>query len=208
MGLFSRAFAAVYDRVLRSSEEAGLAARRRDLLGDLQGSVLEIGAGTGANLQHYPTGVTRLALLEPEEPMAKRLRRRLATSGLDAEVRIGTAENIPFEDASFDHVVSTLVLCTVSDVNRTLSEIRRVLVPGGDLLLIEHVRSEDPKLARWQDRWNPIWKLVANGCNCNRDTAAALRNAGFSTAGLQTGRFPKSIPIAEPLISGTSEAGV
>src|SRR5687768_10929780 len=113
-----RVFAAIYDRMLRDTEEAGLRDHRRALLAGARGSVLEIGAGTGLNLDHYGPEVTELVLTEPEEPMAKRLRARL-TKG---EVVGAPADDLPFGDDSFDTVVSTLVLCTVPDQDRALSE--------------------------------------------------------------------------------------
>jgi ubiquinone/menaquinone biosynthesis C-methylase UbiE len=199
MSVIGRLFAAMYDRSLRSTEEAGLREHRRALLARARGRVLEIGAGTGLNLDHYGPGVDELVLTEPEEPMARRLRAR--ASG--REVVIAPAEDLPFGDASFDTVVCTLVLCTVADQARAIGEIRRVLRPEGQLLLLEHVRSEDPRLARWQDRVLPVWRVVGHGCHPNRDTAAALRSAGFA---LETGpwQLPKAPPIVRPVIEGVA----
>jgi ubiquinone/menaquinone biosynthesis C-methylase UbiE len=138
-------FAAVYDRLTAGAEAAGLSKRREELLAAARGRVLEIGAGTGANLAFYPAAVQSLTLAEPERPMVKRLARRVAGQTRIASIVDAPAEQLPFPDASFDTVVVTLVLCTVTDPARALGEIRRVLAPGGRLLFLEHVRSDDPQ---------------------------------------------------------------
>jgi ubiquinone/menaquinone biosynthesis C-methylase UbiE len=205
VSLWGRISAALYDPLSASSEKAGLGDRRRRLLEPVRGRVLEIGAGTGANLPYYGDAVEELVLVEPEEPMARRLERKLAGHDLPARIVHAPAELLPFEDASFDAVVSTLVLCTVSDQPRALAEIRRVLKPGGRLLFLEHVRSEDPKLARWQDRLNGFNRAVGNGCNCNRDTLAAIDLAGLEIADVERGRIPKAPPLVRPLVVGAAE---
>ena len=164
--------------------------------------MLEIGAGTGLNLEHYGPGVTELVLTEPEPPMAKKLRAKLT----EGEVVEAGADDLPFEDASFDTVVSTLVLCTVPDQPRAIAEIRRVLKPDGQLLFLEHVRSPDPKVARWQDRLLRPWRFCGHGCHCNRDTAAALASGGFQLD-LQAWRMPKAPPIVRPVIEGVATPG-
>src|SRR5688500_4186662 len=132
--------------MLAGTEDAGLRERRHDLLANASGRVLEIGAGTGLNLAHYPESVEEIVFTEPEDPMARRLRGKLAAAGRRNEVIAAPAENLPFADDSFDTVVGTLVLCTVHDPERALSEIGRVLRPGGQFLFLEHVRADDPKL--------------------------------------------------------------
>jgi ubiquinone/menaquinone biosynthesis C-methylase UbiE len=206
VSVYGRIFAGMYDRMLAAAEEAGLADQRAEVLAHARGRVLEIGAGTGLNLARYPaSGVEALVLAEPEEPMARRLRERLAAGGRRAEVVVAPAEELPFEDASFDTVVSTLVLCTVGDQPRALAELRRVLKPGGQLLFLEHVRSEDdPKRARWQDRLDPLWKRVGHGCRCNRRTLAGIEAAGFDVREVTEGRLPKAAPIVRPGIRGVA----
>jgi ubiquinone/menaquinone biosynthesis C-methylase UbiE len=206
MSVYGRIFAGMYDRMLAAAEEAGLSEQRAEVLAHARGRVLEIGAGTGLNLVHYPVqGVDELVLAEPEEPMARRLRERVAADRRDAEVVVAPAEELPFPDASFDTVVSTLVLCTVGDQPRALAELRRVLRPGGRLLFLEHVRAEDnPKRARWQDRLDPLWKHVGHGCRCNRRTLAGIEAAGFEVSEVTPGRLPKAAPIVRPAIRGVA----
>jgi ubiquinone/menaquinone biosynthesis C-methylase UbiE len=197
-----RLFAAVYDRMTAGSEEAGLADMRSRLLARASGATLELGAGTGSNLQHYPDAVTELVLSEPSEHMARKLRDKVATSPRQALVVVAPAERLPFEDDRFDTVVGTLMFCTADDAAASLSEAARVLKPGGQLLFLEHVRSDEPGLARWQDRLEGVWGYLAAGCHPNRDTLAAIEAAGFRIDDLERGRFPKAPPLVRPLISG------
>jgi ubiquinone/menaquinone biosynthesis C-methylase UbiE len=196
----------MYDRLMAGSEKAGLRSHREGLLSHARGDVLEIGGGTGANLQFYGDGVETLTLTEPEEPMARRLERKLRERSSDAVVRRAPAEELPFADDSFDVAVSTLVLCTVDDQPRALREVRRVLRPGGGLLFMEHVRSDEPRLARWQDRLNFVNNRLACGCNCNRATVDTIRAAGFEIAELQREKFPKAPPLVRPLVIGVAVA--
>jgi SAM-dependent methyltransferase len=205
MSLRGRFFASVYDWFTREAEEAGLRARRAQLLDHVNGRVLEIGAGTGANVPFYGPDVA-LTVAEPEEPMARRLAKRLGELRPQTEIVHAPAEQLPFADAQFDAVVSTLVLCTVADQPRALRELRRVLKPGGQLLFIEHVRSDDPKVARWQDRLNGLNGFIAYGCNCNRATLDAIRAAGFTIASLERSDFPKAPFFVRPLIVGVAES--
>jgi ubiquinone/menaquinone biosynthesis C-methylase UbiE len=199
---WGRVFAACYDRALRASEEAGLADRRAGLLAQAAGRTLEVGAGTGLNLAHYPAAVTELVLTEPDPLMARRLRARAAGSGRRPEVIEAPAERLPFPDGSFDTAVLTLVLCTVPDPRAALAELARVLRPGGRLLFLEHVRSDDPGLARWQDRLHRPWRWFGDGCNCNRDTLAAIQASPLDVEEVDRGELPKAVPIVRPLIVG------
>ena len=200
---WGRIFAATYDRMLAEQEEAGVRERRAELLAGARGRTLELGAGTGMNLEHYPDAVNELVLTEPFGPMARRLRRRVAASGRAAEVIEAGAERLPFGDASFDTVVSTLVLCTVEDAGAALAEGRRVRRPDGRLLVLEHVRSDDPGAARWQDRLERPWRFVAHGCHPNRDTVAAISGT-LTIDELERDRLPKAPPIVRPLVVGTA----
>jgi SAM-dependent methyltransferase len=197
-----RLFAALYDRLTADAEQAGLADLRAGVLADAQGATLELGAGTGANLRHYPAAVTELVLTEPSEHMARRLRDKVAESGRQAQVVVAPAEALPFADDRFDTVAATLVLCTADDPAASLREVARVLRPGGRLLFLEHVRADDAGLARWQDRLEGLWGYAAAGCHPNRDTLAAIEHAGFTVEGVERGRFPKAPPLVRPLVSG------
>jgi SAM-dependent methyltransferase len=194
--------ARIYDFVLALGERAGMAGRRRALVSRTSGAVLEIGAGTGLNLAYYPDELDRLVLCEPEPHMARRLERRAAQLTRRAEVVRATAETLPFEDETFDTVVSTLVLCTVTNPQATLNEIRRVLRPRGSLLFLEHVRSDERRLARWQDRFHRPWRAFAAGCNCNRQTLQRLRDRGYTVTLTDRGQWRRMPPIVRPLIAG------
>jgi ubiquinone/menaquinone biosynthesis C-methylase UbiE len=174
---------------------------RRLVLEQACGRVVEIGAGTGLNLAHYPPHVSDLVLLEPERAMRGRLERRLRRVGRRALVVDATAERLPFAGASVDTVVCTLVLCTVEVPESALAEIARVLRRGGQLLFIEHVRAESPALARWQDRLMGAWRRFACGCRCNQPTAELMRGCGF-----EVDARPRSWrampPVVRPLLAG------
>ena len=201
MSLWERVFAAGYDRFMASAERNDLGARRDALLAHARGRVLELGAGTGVNLDHYGPEVTELVLLEPADPMADRLERKVSASGVPARVIRAGAEQLPFEDGYFDAVVATLVLCTVTDPDRVLAEVQRVLAPGGRLLFLEHVRADDAKLARWQHRLNPIQKRVACGCHLDRPTQDLIAGR-FEMVELQRDRMRKAPPTHGQLAVG------
>ena len=202
-----RFFVATYDRITAGTEAAGLRDARRELLAEARGETLEVGAGTGLNLDHWPQAVDRLVLSEPDSRMAAKLREKLAgRTSPAAEIVVAPAESLPFPDNSFDTVALTLVLCTVRDLPAALREVDRVLRPGGRLLFLEHVRSEDPQLARWQDRLHGPWKFVGHGCNCNRDTLRALEESPLEVERVVPGELPKAPPIVRPLITGSARA--
>jgi SAM-dependent methyltransferase len=201
---WGRLFAAMYDRGLKGTEEAGLREMRRATLAEASGRTIDVGAGTGANLGLYPAAVSELILSEPDPHMAAKLQPKLAASGIAAEVVDAPAESLPFEDSSFDTVVFTLVLCTVPDPEAALAEAARILKPGGRLLFVEHVRADDPGLARWQDRLERPWRFLADGCHCNRDTVAAIEASPLSLEHVEHDRLPKAPPLVRPLIRGSA----
>ena len=203
MGLRSRFFALTYDRQLAKVERAGLGELRHRLVETASGRVLEIGTGTGANLDHYGPAVESLTLTEPEQPMLRRLEPHVRERAPHATVLRAPAEDLPFDDGSFDTVVSTLVLCGVSDQPRALREVRRVLRPGGRLIFVEHVRSDDPKLARWQDRMNGLNRFMAC-CECNRPTLDSMKEAGFRIDEVEHSKLQKVPRFVRPLIAGTA----
>ena len=203
MSLRGSLLAMTYDRQIAKAEEAGLRALRQGLLPAVGGHVLEIGGGTGANLPYYGPAVESLTITEPEPAMVRRLDRRARDQAPTARVLRAPAEDLPFEDGTFDVAVSTLVLCGVDDQPRALRQLRRVLRPGGQLLFIEHVRSEDARLARRQDRVNWLNRVVVC-CDCNRPTLDSIRKAGFEVATLENTVLPKVPPFIRPLIVGTA----
>jgi ubiquinone/menaquinone biosynthesis C-methylase UbiE len=205
MSIWGSIFAAGYDRFMSASEKATLRTHRETLIPRATGRVLEIGGGTGANLPFY-TGVETLTVTEPEKPMVRRLERRLRDISPGSLLVRAPAEELPFEDGTFDSAVSTLVLCTVDDQRRAVRELRRVLKSGGQLLFIEHVRADDPRVARWQDRLNGLQTRVAHGCNCNRPTVETIAAAGFEIISLEHDVLTKAPPIVRPLVVGIAQS--
>ncbi len=189
MGIYAeRLFPWLLDRALGDPR---IAARRQALVAQASGEVLEIGFGSGATLPFYDSAkVTRLTVVEPSEGMNRRAAARLAASPVPVRSLPGAGEALGFDAASFDTVVCCLTLCSVADPPRVLAEVRRVLRPGGRFLFLEHVASDDPRRRRWQDRLNPVQRVVAVGCNLNRDSAAMVRAAGF--------HLPPPVPQIEP----------
>jgi len=201
---WGRGFAALYDRAFKASEEAGLRDMRRQVLGEARGRVVELGAGTGLNFELYPRTVEELVLTEPDPHMAKQLRARVEESAPTASVVEAPAERLPLPDDSFDTAVATLVFCTIPDPGAALAELARVLRPGGRLLFLEHVRAEDHKLARWQDRLEKPWRFLGDGCHCNRDTVATIAASRLRLDEVEHGELPKAPPIARPLVRGSA----
>jgi ubiquinone/menaquinone biosynthesis C-methylase UbiE len=202
---WGRAWSAVYDRAIEATEEAGLREMRRELLSRARGRVLEVGAGTGLNLDLFPDeGIEQLILTEPDPHMTRQLRKKLEDGPRAVELIEAPAENLPFDDDTFDTAVVTLVLCTVPDQPAALKEIRRVLKPGGQFLFLEHVRSRNPSLAKWQDRLAGPWRFIGDGCHCNRDTVAAISAAGFELGEVDRPDLPKAPPIVRPMVVGSA----
>ena len=171
-------FAAAYDALMWPFERAAIGAWRRRLAARARGRVLEIGTGTGSQLRWYGAGLEVVAL-EPDPDMAARARRRVARAAAHVRIREGPAEALPFPDGSFDTAVATFCLCSVMDPAAALAELHRVLVPGGRLLAIEHVHLSWQPGRRLQSLAAPAWASVAGGCRLDRDTVAAVREAGF-----------------------------
>jgi ubiquinone/menaquinone biosynthesis C-methylase UbiE len=199
--MFMAFYAALYDRISSGSERAGLCEERRGLLAHAVGATIEIGAGTGLNLSHFPPAVTRLCLVEPDPNMRKRLRRRVGGRD-DVEVVDARAEALPFPDASFDTAVVTFTLCSVADPDAALAEVARVLRPGGRLLFLEHVRDTDPKIARKQE--HPAFLYSWIGCHPDRDTLAVISRAPFEVTAVRHGEVPKAPRVERPMIVGAA----
>src|SRR5688500_4121133 len=193
--------AAVYDRFMKVSEEACLGRWRADLLRDLSGEVLEVGAGTGSTLGLYPKAVTRLVMAEPDPHMRRKLLEKRGT----IEVSDAPAEKLPFDQASFDAVVCSLVLCSVRDQAAALAEIARVLRPGGRLLFLEPVAADGkPERLKWQGRIEPVWKHLMGNCHLPRRTEAAIAAAGLDIETIQRESIRKALPIVRPSIRGVA----
>jgi ubiquinone/menaquinone biosynthesis C-methylase UbiE len=170
-------------------DNAELKALRTHALEPACGRILELGFGTGLNLAHYPPTVKAIVAVDPNPGMATIARRRMDELGITVTHHQISAESLPFDPGSFDSVVSTLTLCSIPDVDAALSEVRRVLKPGGQFLFFEHGRDPDPGVSKWQDRLNPLWRRLFDGCQINRDVSRLLRNAGLSLATLENPRL-------------------
>ncbi len=197
----SRLGAILYDPFLWLGERLGMAALRRQLLADARGAVLEIGAGTGLNLAHYPAGLDELVLAEPGERMGKHIDLGRAPDGVDARLVQAAAEELPFPDASFDTVVSTLVLCTVAAPRRALAEVARVLRPGGQLLFLEHVRADPGWRRRLQGRSVRAWAAFADGCQCDRPTLETIE-ASMRVESVSRASWRGMPAVVKPLVWG------
>ena len=200
MTLSKRLFAAWYD-LLNSGVEGRVVPYRKRTAGIAWGDILEIGGGTGANLPHYALDVN-ITLLEPDPHMVKRLRRSIQNQRRNAEIVQQVGERLPFADASFDTVLTTLVLCMVRDPDAVAREARRVLRPGGAFLFYEHVVSPRPVGRRWQQSLNPFWKFVTTGCNLDRDLTSSIQKAGFASVEVEAFDLSVGLPVTIPNIVG------
>jgi ubiquinone/menaquinone biosynthesis C-methylase UbiE len=202
------AFSASWDRVMSGAEEMGLREMRRQLLSEASGRTIDIGAGTGANIGLFPATVTELTFVEPDRHMVDKLRPKLARAGLPAEVATVGAEDLPFADASIDTAVFVMSLCTIPNPAAALTEVARVLRPGGKMLFLEHVRSEDDRFSRWQDRFEEPWHFFCDGCYCNRDTVATIKASPLTVERVTAEKFPKFPllvpPLVRPLVLGSA----
>jgi SAM-dependent methyltransferase len=193
-------FATWYD-LLNSGVEGRVVPYRKRTAGNAWGDVLEIGGGTGANLPYYPEGAN-ITFIEPDAYMVRKLRRNIVRHKRSAAIVQQGGESLPFADASFDTVVTTLVLCMVSDADAVVREARRVLRPGGAFLFYEHVVSPRRRGRWWQHRLNPAWKCLTTGCNLNRDLTASIQNAGFTSVELEAFDLSVRLPVTIPNIVG------
>jgi ubiquinone/menaquinone biosynthesis C-methylase UbiE len=172
-------FARMYEKISAESELRGTAEHRDRALAGLSGRVIEVGAGNGLNFQHYPDTVTEVVAVEPEDRLRALAEEAAARSPVLIEVIAGHGDALPFDDASFDAAVVSLVLCSVPEPGHFLAEVRRILKPGGELRFFEHVRSVRPLLGVFQDAITPLWSAIGGGCHLNRDSRAAINAAGF-----------------------------
>jgi ubiquinone/menaquinone biosynthesis C-methylase UbiE len=176
----------VLPRMLNVAMSTKAVARERDkALAGVTGRVLEVGFGSGLNLPHYPPGVERVVGVDPSGESAKLARKRIARAPFPVEFLPLPGEAIPSPDASFDSAVSTFSLCTIPDPGAALRQLRRVLKPGGRFFFVEHGRSDEPRVQRWQDRLNGVQGFLFGGCNLNRDISGLVTEAGFALESLE-----------------------
>jgi SAM-dependent methyltransferase len=199
----SRVGAVLYNPFLWAGEKLGMARLRRRLLAEARGKVLEIGAGTGLNLRHYPAHLYELVLAEPGARIGGHIDLDRAPAGVPTRLEQAPAEYLPFENGSFDTVVSTLVLCTVSDPRRAVAEVVRVLRPGGRLLFLEHVRAEEGWRQAMQRRSVRPWAAFADGCQCDRPTVETIE-AQMRIASIERGSWKGMPAIVKPLVWGSA----
>jgi SAM-dependent methyltransferase len=200
-------FARFWQRLSKLLERE-VGAHRDELLAGLSGRVVEIGAGNGLNFAHYPEDVTEVVALEPEAYLRAKAEEAARGAPVPVSVHGGVAAPVPFDDGSFDAAVVSLVLCTVPDPAGALAELRRVLAAGGELRFMEHVRSDHPRKARFQDRadrWG-IWPRVGGGCHCSRDTVGAIEAAGFRVERVRSFDLGPSWGITNPHKLGAARA--
>ena len=200
MNLNDKIFAFLYDLV-NQSVEPKLVKFREMTAGAASGDVLEIGAGTGANFTFYKHDA-ELTILEKNKYMFPKIIDSASKAQIDVTSVRGNSFNLPFADNSFDSIVTTLVLCTVDDLEATLSEITRVLKSGGMFYFYEHVKSPEGFRGSFEDYINPIWKYLTNGCNLNRDLEKAISSCGFEKIYLQNHQLSVGLPITIPNIVG------
>lgn len=195
------------DRIFPFFMEMATKTFRREiaqLIASAEGRVLEIGAGTGANLGFYSAAVTEVVGIEPVAAMLEKAQGVVEQAGHDFPVslQVGDARELPFEDDSFDSVVACLVFCTIPQPEKAAEEMRRVLKPGGKLVFYEHVASARPGVRAWQKRINPVWRKLACGCEITRDTRRLFEQAGFSYQDIKDFEHPKVPPLMAPIIAG------
>jgi len=192
---------------MAKTEEACLKEWRYDLLQQVSGEVLEVGAGTGANIKLYSANVTRLVVTEPDQHMRKFLKAKIGNQQLEnVSVTSGTADQIEAADESFDYVVSSLVCCSVTDLKACLREIRRVLKPGGGFVFLEHVAAADgSSRRRWQNIINPVWKTFMGNCHLNRETESAIVSLGFDIIQIERENMRNAPPLVRPTIRGIAK---
>lgn len=198
-------FAGMYDRFLEKFEKAGLSEKRAEMLAPARGRTLEIGAGTGLNLPHYPPAVTEIVLTEPYLPMVAKLTKRVQAGGRRVQTAVAAAECLPFEDKSFDTVAAAMILCTVRDPEIALDEIARVLRPDGQYLFLEHVRNPDPRIAWKQDVIQPMWFVFGNRCHCNRPSVDNIKKSSLVIRELKWDKIPGAREFIEAMVIGRAQ---
>jgi ubiquinone/menaquinone biosynthesis C-methylase UbiE len=178
---------------------------RKDLLSDVDGDILEIGFGTGINLPFYPDHVRKITVVEPNEGMNPKARKRVESSRIQVDIQTLGADSLPFPDCTFESVISTFTLCSIENVNKALPEIERVLKQGGRFFFLEHGLSPDPNVQKWQNRLNPINNIFADGCNLNRNIENLIRLNNFNISELENFYLAKTPRFAGYLYNGVAD---
>ena len=168
-----------------------IASQRPAALKDARGEVLEIGFGTGLNLPYYPHGISALTAVDPERLLPRRVADRIAAASFPIKQVALSAERLPLDDDSFDCAISTFTLCTIPDATAAIREVRRVLKPGGTFLFLEHGLNDDPSVAKWQRRLNPIQRVIGHGCNLDRRIDSLIADAGLTIVHLDRFLIPE-----------------
>ena len=202
MGFYSRViFPCVLDFAMTTGQ---MKKRRSQVLADVSGDIFEIGFGTGLNLPFYPDHVKEITTVEVNPGTSKRAQKRIAESDITVHTNILNAESLPMDDETFDSVVCTWTLCSIENVEKALSEVRRVLRPGGKFFFVEHGASPDPKIRKWQDRLNPFWGIIGDGCNLNRNAEQLIQDQHFEITSLDKGYMEKSPRFAGYMYQGVA----
>jgi SAM-dependent methyltransferase len=203
MGIYAKyIFPRFLDWSLRAPE---FGKYRRRALEPARGNTLEIGFGTGLNLPYYPEAVTKLTAIDSENMLVDKVERRIAACPIPVtKLQLDAQGRLPFDDRTFDTVVSTLTLCSIADAAAALAEIRRVLKPDGRFVFFEHGRSDDPKVARRQDRFNPVQKIIGVGCHMNRKIDDLIEEAGFEITQLDRFLLPKTPRLLAEMYRGVA----
>ncbi|MBV1874024.1 MAG: class I SAM-dependent methyltransferase [Gammaproteobacteria bacterium] len=197
-----------YDKCMKATEDACLIDWRKDLLKNVEGKVLELGAGTGASLELYPVSKSlEISLSEPDINMRYQLEEKIRSKQFNhMKVLSCQSESITSADGTFDFVFVSLVCCSLNDVEASLKEIKRVLKPDGKFIFLEHVAAENGSGRRkWQDRLNPIWRKLAGNCHLNRETERYIKAAGFTVHELKHESMRKAMPLVRPTIRGIAK---
>jgi ubiquinone/menaquinone biosynthesis C-methylase UbiE len=200
MGLYGNV---IFPRILNAFMSTGQFKKQRSkLLSTVSGDILEIGFGTGLNLEFYPDHVRKITAIDPNAGMGSVAKRNIEKSGIEVESRVLSSENLPIEDNSFDSVVCTWTLCSIPDAAAALREVKRVLRPGGRFFFVEHGLAPDPAVQKWQHRLTPIQKVIGDGCHLNRPIDQMVTGEGFQLAELETFYVPKTPKFAGFMFRG------
>jgi ubiquinone/menaquinone biosynthesis C-methylase UbiE len=204
MGIYSRF---IFPRLCEFALNNSLVTeRRRQLLEQANGEILEIGFGTGLNLPNYPPPVQKITTVDPHVGMHRLAQKRIEQAGIEVDQHVQSSEQLPFEDHHFDCVVSTFTLCSIDNVEKALSEVYRVLKPGGRFLFLEHGLSPEPRIQKWQRRFNWLQMRIGDGCRLDRDMGALVRSHPFASVEIENSYMEKGPKTHGYLYKGIATA--